>query len=244
MTRLFAIATVAAFGLASPALAGLLEEVVPNANQGVEGDINNVFPFFLNGGMRYQQVYASSDFSSFGGPRLITQIAFRPDSVEGGVFNANISDLEVSLSSIVAGPDGLSIVFANNIGADVAQVHDGPITLSSNDLPGPGNTRAFDIIITLQTPFLYDPTLGRNLLLDVRNNDPGITSGVGRIMDAENTGGDPISRVWGPIGNPNAPLGQPDTVGLVTRFQHIVPAPSVLSLLGVAGLFGTRRRRR
>ena len=242
MKRLIVTAALVGLGVAAyPAAAGLLEEVVPNANAAVEGNVDNVFPFFFPGGMRYQQVYDSSQFGSFGGKRLITHIVFRPDSTFGDAHSTDISDLEVSLSTVNIGPDGLSTTFANNLGPDNTLVHDGFITLSTSDLPGPGNTRAFDIVIALQTPFSYDPTTGRNLLMDVRNNDLNVPSGGPRFMDAQFTKGDSISRVF-EIG-PGSPTGSTDTLGLVTLFRHVVPAPGTLAILGL-GLIGTRRRRR
>ncbi len=242
MKRLFAVATVAAFGLASSALAGLLEQVVPNANFDVEGNTNNVIPFFFfAGGAHYQQVYANSQFSSFGGPRLITEIVFRPDSDFGEPYSHTLSDIEVRLSSTAAAPDGLSPIFANNVGADDALVYDGAITFSTLDLPGPGNTRAFDVTITLQIGFLYDPTLGRNLLLEVRNRDLDDNFALERIMDAENTQGDSVSRLFA-FGPDSTTATTVDSLGLITRFQHI-PGPGALALLGAAGLAIRRRRR-
>ena len=242
MKRLCVVVAVAAVA-ADPhsAAAGPLEEVVPNANANVEGDLQNLGPFFITGGMRLQQVYDGSQFGSFGGKRLITHIVFRPDSTFGDPHSTDISDLEVSLSTVNIGPDGLSTTFANNLGPDNTLVHDGFITLSTSDLAGPGNTRAFDIVIALQTPFSYDPTTGRNLLMDVRNNDLNVPSGGPRFMDAQFTKGDSISRVF-EIG-PGSPTGSADTLGLVTLFRHVVPAPGTLAILGL-GLIGTRRRRR
>jgi hypothetical protein len=241
MKRQILTAALVALGIAYSAPAGIIDEVVPNANTAVEGNSNNIFPFFITGGMRYQQVYDSSQFGTFGGKRLITHIVFRPDSTFGDPHSTNISDLEVSLSTVTIAPDGLSTTFASNLGPDNTLVHDGFITLSTADTPGPGNTRAFDIVIALQTPFSYDPTSGRNLLMDVRNNDLNVPTGGPRVMDAHNAPGDSISRVFA-IG-PGSPTGSADSLGLITLFRHVVPAPGTLAILGL-GLLGARRRRR
>ena len=204
MKRLTVIAALAGLGVSAyPAAAGPLEEVVPNGNAVVEGNTSNRFPILVNGGIRYQQVYNASQFGSFGGKRLITQIAFRPDDMFGAPFNINISDLEVRLSSTAVGDDGLSTIFANNVGGDVQLVYDGAINLSSADVPGPGDTRAFDIVINLQTPFSYDPTTGLNLLLDITNREAGNNNLVIGI-DGAATNEDGVSRNWGPEGDPNA----------------------------------------
>jgi hypothetical protein len=46
-------------------------------------------------------------------------------------------------------------------------VFDGTVTVTTGNLPGPGNTRQFDIVFPFTTPFLYDPAAG-NLLLDMQ----------------------------------------------------------------------------
>ncbi len=42
--------------------------VVPNANTTVAGNSDNRFPFLVSGGMRYQQVFDASQFSSLTNP--------------------------------------------------------------------------------------------------------------------------------------------------------------------------------
>ena len=208
--------------------------VVPNANESEDGNNNNIYPFFVTGGMRYQQVYDSSQFGSFGGKRLITHIVFRPDSTLGDPHTTHIFDLEVSLSTVNIGPDGLSTTFADNLGPDNTLVHGGFITLSTSDLAGPGNTRAFDIVIALQTPFSYDPTTGRNLLLDVRLNDLNVPAGGPRAMDAEFTQRDSISRIFA-IG-PGSPTGLADSLGLITLFRIVVSSCPDFNSDGTVGV--------
>ena len=62
---------------------------------------------------------------------------------------------------------GLSTTFAENLGTNNTLVFDGTLTWTTANLPGPGNTRQFDIVFPLTTPFLYDPAAG-NLLLDIQ----------------------------------------------------------------------------
>ena len=193
MKRFFTIAAVATLGLSGSAFAGALL-VVPNDAEDLDTPSNNRFPLLVNGGMRYQQVFDASQFDSFGGPRLITQIAFRPDKEFGGKFSVDLSDFEVRLSSTPRGPDGLDDTFANNIGGDELLVYDGPINLSRADTPGPGNTRAFDVVIDLQTPFSYDPTTKLNLLLDITNRERG-NNNIGLAFDARFES-DSVSRVF------------------------------------------------
>ena len=192
--------------------------VVPNAQEFSEGNSNNGFPFNLPPGnsIRYQQVYAAADFSGLHTPMLINEIRFRPDASIGGAFASLLPEIEISLSTTQRTPGSLSTTFADNVGPDDTIVFArGPIVLSSSVTGPVGGPKAFDIVVTLTTPFLYDPSQG-NLLLDVRNFAGGFT----RQFDAHFVDGDSIARaaVFNSIGSPT---GFIDTLGLVTAFNFI-----------------------
>jgi hypothetical protein len=146
--------------------------IVPSALKSVEGDQNNCFPFDIGSyefrSMRYQQVYAASEFRICGGPVLIKRIGFRPDGTWGEPFDAVLPSVQINLSTTNAGPDTLNTEFSANIGADDTVVYSGPLHLSSQFTTSSDGTRDFDIQIPLAVPFRYDPNAG-NLLLDVRN---------------------------------------------------------------------------
>jgi len=204
---------------------GRAEIIVPNVLANTEGNGNNNFPFDSTTPMRYQQVYASSQFPGEG---LITQIAFRPDGLVGLAFNVTINDIQIDLSTTAAAPDALSATFASNVGANDTVVYNGALTLSSQDTGPAGGPKDFDIVIHLTTPFLYNPAAG-NLLLDVRNVS-GLPSGAAGGFDSENLVGDSVSRVLGGINDTTASLS--DTEGLVTGFT-VVPEPGTLILLAI-----------
>lgn len=225
-----------------PRAASAISIVIPGAYASTEGEFENEFPFGIAGNcfgcpessQRYQQVYSSADFLGFG-PVLITRFAFRPDGDQGEAFDATLPNVQISFSTTSKTWDGLSAVFADNIGTDEQVVFDGPLTLSSADTgSGP---RAFDISIDLANPFLYDPSLG-NLLLDVRNFDGRPTT----YFDAVWGGNQETSRVvtWsGDDGtldlDVTSPAGLVDKNALVTQFTFTpVPEPGTFSLVGVA----------
>jgi hypothetical protein len=208
--------------------------VVPNALAGTEGNGNNGFPFNISNfslpSQRYQQVYGAGDFSTLGGPRLITAITFRPDDTFGAAFSSTLANIQINLSTTTAAVDALSTTFASNVGANDTVVYSGALPLSSSNIGGP--PRNFDIVITLQTPFLYNPASG-NLLMDVRNFNAGLTT----QFDADSTTGDAISRIFTNVsGVGSATADGFDTNGLVTQFTFSasVPEPSVMLLLGTA----------
>lgn len=217
--------------------------VVPSGLAGVEGSTHNSFPFDTDAfGMRYQQVYDSSEFVA--GPMLISAISFRPDGNIGDAFTTLFSNIRIDLSTTSAAVDGLSTTFANNIGADVQTVLNGSVSVSSADTgAGP---RDFDITFIFANPFFYDPTLG-NLLLDVFNYGGGIST----PFDAHDSDLDGISRVFS-LGSANALNGTAGTMGLVTQFEFqgtgtdTIPEPSTIVLMGfgLVGLAIASRRRK
>lgn len=220
--------------------------VAPNALTGTEGGAANCIPFTCASTYRYQQVYEDSDFSSLGGPQLITGIAFRPDAVNGGAspWVLTISDIEIYLSTTARDADFLSATFADNVGPDNSLVRSGPLSFSSAGAAG--SPSFFDVFITLDAPFLYDPNAG-NLLLDVRKfSSEGVSS---VFLDAQGSFADGISRMFDE--NPDAASGRPGTlsVGLVTQFTTepepaVVPEPGTLILLGLGTAALAFRRRR
>ena len=92
--------------------------VVPNANTAAPGDSDNRFPFLVTGGMRYQEVYASSQFSAFGGtPQLITEIDLRNGVFVNEAFTATIPNITISLSTDREGARRVkAATFADNLG--------------------------------------------------------------------------------------------------------------------------------
>jgi hypothetical protein len=207
------------------------QTVVPLALATTEGNGNNIFPFQTPGypppSLRYQQLFTATEFGALGGPVFITHVNFRPDADFGVPFGIGIASIQINLSTTTAVDDGLSTTFAANIGSDDAVVFAGPLTLTSAMSGPPGGPKDFDYVITLQTPFLYDPSAG-SLLLDVRNLSGALASGG---FDANFAFGDGVSRVFS---NPyigqdaTVPVGFADTLGLVAQF---VTTPAALPVV-------------
>lgn len=240
-----------AFGVAQTAEAASF--VVPGPLEAVEGSDNNGFPFNLGvfpasfglTEMRWQQMYAASEFG--GGPILISGVNFRPDDTEGAAFGPVTLDgivLTLSTSGLTVGT--MSSTFADNVGVDETVVFSGDLTLSSaNTGAGP---RDFDVAITFDTPFLYDPSAG-DLLFGVVNTDPETTTQFD-ALSALDPGADLVARLYNR--DVSSPTGEalPGARGsLVTQFQTApVPEPGTFALVGL-GLLGlgagvVRRRRR
>src|SRR5262249_25234922 len=148
---------------------------VPNNLANVEGNNANALPFhFGDGGipsMRYQQIYAASQFPAGG---VIDRIRFRQDGTAfGTAFSTGGISVQISIGYSARPVNDASPTFANTIGPGYVTVFDGLLTLSSAQsgmVPRP-----FDIIIDVADLFRYDPGQG-DLLVDIRmRNAPRTT---------------------------------------------------------------------
>lgn len=203
--------TAGALGAVTPTAAN--GGVVPLANTNTDGNFNNSFPFNIGGfgipNMRYQQIYAASQFSSAG---LIDVLRFRQDPAFSNTFSVTL-DMKITLSYAARSPSTASPVFAENIGAGAVTVFDGLMTISS---PNAQTTpRPFDIVVDVANTFRYDPSLG-DLLVDISmRNSPTIFVAFDAVADAQAAG--VTTRIYQT--NVNAPTGEVGTNGLVTRFD-------------------------
>jgi hypothetical protein len=115
---------------------------------------------------RYQQVYGSVEFPQQ--PILIRELRFRPCATYGRAFTSTVANIQFNLSTTTRNPQALSSTLAQNVGADDTVVRQGPLSLSSRFVGPVGGPKAFDMIVPLSQPFLYDPARG-NLVVDIRN---------------------------------------------------------------------------
>src|SRR5215831_14432417 len=116
-------------GLGSPAIAGSLTLVVPNARTSTIGNQTDSLDGTCN--FHVQEIYGSGQFFSVGSPLLIDQLAFRayPGT---GVVNVTIADLEAHLSTTPYFPNLnggaanlITTNFATNLGPDNTLVYSG-----------------------------------------------------------------------------------------------------------------------
>jgi hypothetical protein len=187
----------------------------------------NGAPFGAFSGTRYQEAYSGSLFSS---PIAITGIDFFQSGAVGTLRGATY---QLSLSTISASVNSLSNVnFDSNLGPDNAIF--ATLALSGN---------APSVLIFTGGPFSYDPSQGKNLLLDMKITNP--TSGATAFFKDENgSGPSTIARyqdagLFGTVG-----------YGLVTQFDSgaatSAPEPGTFVLLSVAliGMAGSISQKR
>ncbi len=194
----------------------------------------NSFPFGSAYNAEYQQVYANSAFGS--GAISITDIYLYNTQYDSGASSTPTGTYTVSLSSTTAGVGSLSGSFSANKGADNTQVFNGSISQSWAF----GDT----LDIHLSTAFTYDPSSGKNLLMDVVGN--GISTPANIYFDVNSNG--PFQRVYCSSGIACGDNGVADNpgYGLVTGFGYnTVPEPGTLVMMGTGllGAVGMIRRR-
>ena len=209
-------------------LAAEVDIVVPNNRATTVGNSADNFPFgTIGGSLRWQQVYGASQFSAIDhGGGWVDAVSFRVGGGSAG-YIAGVSNLQINLSTTGKGPDGLSAVFADNVGVDDKVVFGpGPVALSG--------IFGFDVRIPLSSPFYYDPTAG-NLLMEIRNYSGDFWQGRGGYLNGDDILGDSISQIFGGVNEQSAFLVR--TFGLVTDFSVTpVPEPSTLLLLAAGGI--------
>ena len=159
--------------------------VAPPNYAGTDGNTANAFPWNRGpGSMRIQFVHDSATFTQGTSGRIvIDRLRYRPDagttaeSWSGG----NWPNVRIDLSTCPTDHLAISPVFANNRGADVRTVHQGPVAVTPGSCLGPGIAPPFYIDIPLTTPFVYDPAAG-DLCVDIQLDGTG-WSGTSREAD-------------------------------------------------------------
>lgn len=207
-------------GALGAAVSGVVNPVVPGNLAAVPGDSGNGFPlnlgyFGITGGMRYQQIYSHTEFSSAG---LIDALRFRR-SPGATPFSSSSIDVKITLSYAATTVSTASATFAANVGAGAVTVFDGILNLSST---GVGSPNPFDAVIDVANLFNYDPSRGDLLLDMVVRNAPvtGFFDGATELLQTVTT------RVYGfgtgaTTGNVGRGDGTGRPFGLVTRFDML-----------------------
>ncbi len=157
-------ALTAALALTAAAVAQSPYVVVP---QGMETSYaGNTGLTWRNTAFRYQMIYDTSHFLDQGidYPITMTRLQFRAINGSTSVGGETYTGTTITMSSSPSDWATTSTTFATNVGTDVVTVFSGDVVCT----PASGSTPNDWIIdITLQTPFVYDPSSGLDLCLDV-----------------------------------------------------------------------------
>lgn len=124
-----------------------------------------------NSAFRCQAIYDQSHFLNQGatGPIIIRGLRYRAAdgvSYPGGATWPNVS---VVLASSAFDHAAVTNNFAANRGPDQTLVFNGPVTVQAAEGDAPND---YVVSIPLQTPFVYDPALGQDLLIEIDGGVP------------------------------------------------------------------------
>jgi hypothetical protein len=174
--------------------------VVPNSLASDDGN-GSATSTAGSASVRWLHIHDASQFGALSGPSFLTKFAYRPDRITGQSGPRSFT-LRIYASTTSRSVGGISTTFAQNLGTNNTLVFDGTVTMTTGNLPGPGNTRQFDYVFPFTTPFLYDPAAG-NLALDLQ------IQASGSAVTFDTVSGDPaIGRVFASTGS-TATIGDP-----------------------------------
>jgi PKD repeat protein len=232
--RLFSSAVLGALvaGLCLSAAQAQTSYVIPSQVSTTEGAAASSFPWNRDstGGHRIQYCYDSSHFQH-SSPVRIQRLRWRADGPSklswGGVTHPGV---RIDLSSAPVDYLQLTSNFANNHGPDRLNVYTGNVTVKPS--PAGGNTTPgiWYVDITLSTAFSYDPSKGKDLLIDITL--PGNWTGASSTMlDAITTGG-AASRCYS-FNDAKATLGTLEMPVAAVMEVTVVPDNSLRPAFGV-----------
>jgi hypothetical protein len=209
-------------------------QVIQVPNLSGFGNDANLFPFgSIYGPMRYQQIYAASEFPQGG---AIDKIMFRNDDVHGTTYGLTDIDVQVAFAYAATSVGTISTSFADNIGDDFTVVLDAVIS-ESNDGSAPPDS--FDFALDVANTFIYDPSQGDLLVQFLVRDINSFT-----YFDASDNREQAVTtRLWAlGVDTEMGEIDFPQSYGLVTQFQF-VPEPSTIAQFGVMLLLVSARRR-
>ena len=202
--------------------------VVPNGNASTTG--NSATP--LNAAYRFQQVIGSGQF-----PGAIVITGFHVRSVPGkGAVNFSYPSFKITVSTTSAYPNTNnshtlpSTTYANNLGTDAVTVYDAPLSGSSPGCSGSGPC-PFDMAVSFNAPFSFDPNNGRLLIDIVASGASGPQTG---SLDSVTFPDSTASTVATIGGDPTQTTGALNLGGLVLQLDTGGPLPPQIDLVANA----------
>lgn len=164
MTSLRILAAVSLFPLVAFAQ---LSQTLPNGFLNVDGPSSTPYVINSTGDMKWHWVYDSAQFAA-NYQIIITEISVRAAAPANAVNAFSFANVGVTLASSNNnyGTATYNTNYAANMGTDATLVRTGPWT--SPGVPGAaGLATATWIPLGLTTPFTFDPTLGKDLIVQI-----------------------------------------------------------------------------
>ncbi len=138
---------------------------------------------------RVQHIYDSFAFTlpatPVKGRILISRLRWRADDTAptnkawtGGTFGG----VTIKMSTAAVDYKALTTTFSANHGPDVTTVFSGPVTVAAGKGTGSGVPGPYYVDVTLNSPFLYDPTQDKDLLIDIASDGSAWTPATGTTI--------------------------------------------------------------
>ncbi|MCA8977911.1 MAG: PKD domain-containing protein, partial [Planctomycetes bacterium] len=203
--------------------------VVPAGYATTVENSTNSFPFYGTTswpGLRLLQIYDSSNFTlqSINFPILIQGVRFRVYDTTGSWTGRTYNNTTIQMSTAAVDYTLPDTNWANNHGGDLATVYSGPVVINAGTGNGIGVPGPFMGDTSFTTAFLYDPSSGNDLVLDVdhdMNYTGGTNYGHAVVSGTAGLGGPALgSRVFGSSLYPAA-NGFTNDHSIVVEFDYI-----------------------
>ncbi|HYC76138.1 MAG TPA: PKD domain-containing protein [Planctomycetota bacterium] len=180
MKRIVLVCALAS-AVVSPAVAQF-SQTLPVGLDAVDGSSSTGFPFNGTANHIWHWIYDTSNFTA-NFPIVINAISVRPQASSAGT-GGTYQNVEITLASATidwtVGSTGVQ-TFASNMAGDATVVFTGPVTLP----PGPHTNPGGWVTIPV-APFVYDPTLGADFIIQIRTPGPGNVAAM--TLDGHNNG--------------------------------------------------------
>ncbi len=222
-------ATIALFavGAFTAAASAQFTLVAPDGYAAAEGNASNTYPWQRNASpIRIQFIYDSSHFTnqSVVSPVIISNLRYRANASTATWAGGTWPTVQIDMATATSDYLTPSTTFATNMGPDLTTVLNGPVTVQPGTGNGTGVPGPWYIDIPLSTTFLYDPTTGNDLVVDIMFDGVGWT---GASTSADHVSGTTVvpppmmSRVYSTVG-PTAVTGTVGTnYGAVCEFTYV-----------------------
>ncbi|MCB9884917.1 MAG: PKD domain-containing protein [Planctomycetes bacterium] len=220
----------ARFLMAATALAAVasaqFQLVAPDGYANAEGNASNTYPWQRNASsIRIQFIYDSSHFTnqSVVGPIIISNLRYRANATTSTWAGGSWPNVQIDMATATSDYLTPSTTFATNMGLDLTTVHSGAVTVQPGTGNGTGVPGPWYIDIPLSSTFLYDPTSGNDLVVDIQLDGTGWTGTSISADHVSSTGTPPpmMSRVYSTSG-PTATTGTVGTnYGAVCEFTYV-----------------------
>ncbi|PIE22927.1 MAG: hypothetical protein CSA62_10145 [Planctomycetota bacterium] len=172
--------------------------IIPATSATTEGGSSTSYPWNVNqpNGHRIQYCYDSSHFSATK-PILIQRIRWRADgsttATWTGVTHPNV---KIDMSSATTDHSTLSTTFATNHGKDRSTVYTGKVVVAPSPSTGSTTPNIFYVDVQLSSPFFYDPSVGKDLLIDITLPGPWTKGTTSYYLDCEFANTSKVSRMF------------------------------------------------